>query len=182
MRVLEGQSLFDIAIQSCGSAEAAFELAVLNGVSLTDDVNVVLLVPGIIDADIAAYFAKNGLQPATALVEAAERVVFAADTVIGASEPIGNFVDVAEYQTLFDVAIQECGSIEAAYSFALLNNLSITDTMLAGVKLKGVDVIDRKIKTYYKSKGIYPATAIVDTQIENEGIDYWAIEINFIVN
>ena len=71
MRVLEGQSLFDIAIQSCGSAEAAFDLAVLNGVSLTDEVStgVELVVPGVINKNIASYYANKMLFPATGFAE-----------------------------------------------------------------------------------------------------------------
>lgn len=35
-KVQEGQTLFDVAIHNYGSVEAAFELAALNGVALTD--------------------------------------------------------------------------------------------------------------------------------------------------
>ena len=37
MKVLQGQTIFDLAVQSSGSAEAAYELALQNGVGLTDD-------------------------------------------------------------------------------------------------------------------------------------------------
>lgn len=64
------QSLVDIAIQTRGTVKAVFELAVLNGYSVTDD-----LVPGAIleteveteDVEIAAFYKKHQLKPATAL-------------------------------------------------------------------------------------------------------------------
>ena len=37
MKVLQGQTIFDIAIQELGSVEGAFALAVLNGISITDE-------------------------------------------------------------------------------------------------------------------------------------------------
>lgn len=65
--VLEGQSLFDIAIQECGSVEAVFEIAGLNGLAITDG-----LVPGSlinvttgINKPVADYYARNKLKPAT---------------------------------------------------------------------------------------------------------------------
>ncbi len=36
-KVVARQSLLDIAIQQCGDATAVFQLAVLNGLSITDD-------------------------------------------------------------------------------------------------------------------------------------------------
>lgn len=64
------QTLMDIAIQEKGTVLAVFEMAVLNGLSITDD-----LVPGnlidydvsIEDIEIKAFFKRNNIYPATAL-------------------------------------------------------------------------------------------------------------------
>ncbi len=69
--VLSHQNVLDIAVQAYGSAEAAFDLALANDLSLSDD-----LVPGQVlqlpesaykDTDIAGYYENKKLQPATAL-------------------------------------------------------------------------------------------------------------------
>lgn len=69
MKAVDRQSLFDLAIQHAGSAEAALLLALENGLSLTDDI-----IPGqnINTAEtkpnsITQYYATNQLQPATAV-------------------------------------------------------------------------------------------------------------------
>jgi len=92
MRILEQQSLFDIAIQSCGSAEAAFELAVLNGVSVTDELpagsevklteardDAQIISVKVVDKSIVSFYTNKNLNPATADVrdtDSANRILF----------------------------------------------------------------------------------------------------------
>ena len=73
IKVLECQSLFDIAVMVCGSANAAFNIALENGISVTDT-----LTPGqeltipddiILQRDVAGYFLKKNILPATAKTE-----------------------------------------------------------------------------------------------------------------
>lgn len=68
VQVLHNQSLFDVAVQHSGRPEAAFDIAVKNGISITE-----LLMSGemlnganILDADIVSYFSGKRIQPATA--------------------------------------------------------------------------------------------------------------------
>lgn len=66
--VMEGQTLTDIAIQVCGAPEAVCELAVLNGIEVTEVLTVgrVLRVPErVYNAKVAEVYALNGLKPAT---------------------------------------------------------------------------------------------------------------------
>lgn len=69
MLVLEGQSLSDIAVQACGSAEASFAIALANDCSLTEPLapGQMLAVPPAVKKDIAAYFKDKGIKPATAI-------------------------------------------------------------------------------------------------------------------
>lgn len=69
VKVLQGQSLFDIAIQKIGSAEGAFDLAVLNGLSLTDELasGSELSLPAATNSSVVAYYMNREIQPATAL-------------------------------------------------------------------------------------------------------------------
>ena len=67
MKVLAGQSLFDIAVQHCGAVEAVIQLAVQNDISITDRLAVgsELTAIAIINRDVFNYYARRGLQPAT---------------------------------------------------------------------------------------------------------------------
>jgi hypothetical protein len=67
MKTKKGQSLFDIAIQGCGSAEAAFDLAVLNGVSLTDELSagLDLKLPPELNKNIVTFYTIKNIVPCT---------------------------------------------------------------------------------------------------------------------
>lgn len=63
-------------------------------------------------------------------------------------------------QTLFDIALQECGSIDAAFEIASLNDVSISDIPASGMSLNIPEVKNMKTVKYYKNNGIIPATAM----------------------
>lgn len=70
VKILAGQSLLDIAIQECGTLEGVIELALLNGISVTESliaVNDLNTDIGIYDLEIATFFKRKSLLPATAL-------------------------------------------------------------------------------------------------------------------
>jgi len=166
MIVLEHQSIFDLAVICAGSAEAAYELAVVNGLNVTDDLQAgdFLDIVDVINADIAAYYKNKGIQPATALIEAAERVVMAADVIIRDENVLqGNFIPVLENQSFFDLAIQECGSAEAAYQLAEVNGYDVTDMPATGTKLMRIAALKTMVVAFYKQKGLYPASGIIET-------------------
>ncbi|MBP1637447.1 MAG: hypothetical protein H6Q18_236 [Bacteroidetes bacterium] len=87
-----------------------------------------------------------------------------------------------ERQTFIDLAIQACGSPEAAFDFALLNGVSLTDDPGVGVELAVPPVVNTAIATYYANKKLYPATGFTGEVPVSAGIGYWAIEIDFIVS
>lgn len=66
--IQQGQSLMDVSIQKCGSVTALFELALLNGISITEDVLVgtVLELPPVVNIGVAQYFEDKQIVPATA--------------------------------------------------------------------------------------------------------------------
>ncbi len=81
MRVLEGQTVIDIAVQESGSAEAAYRIARQNGISLTDDLQPMLQIetPEVVDKQVATYYANRNIKPATASdvnTDNVERVFF----------------------------------------------------------------------------------------------------------
>lgn len=68
-KALDGQSLFDLAVQHCGSAQVAFEIAELNGMDITAQPTPgqSILLPEVVNKQIADYFAVKDLTPATTL-------------------------------------------------------------------------------------------------------------------
>ena len=67
MKVLQGQTLIDIAIQELGSAEGAYGLAALNGLSVTDELvpGLELQLPTVTNKSISDYYTNKGIKPAT---------------------------------------------------------------------------------------------------------------------
>lgn len=94
-----------------------------------------------------------------------------------------NTVTVKNTQSLLDIAIQSSGSIEAVLELALSNNLSITDELELGMILKTASISSAEVLEHYTVNKISPATASTGTQLVTpQGIDYWAIGIDFIVS
>lgn len=71
VKVKDRQSLLDMAVQTSGSMEAAFDLAAANGVSLTDTLadGQVLDTVAAENALAVRRYSVQGIQPATALSE-----------------------------------------------------------------------------------------------------------------
>ena len=70
-------------------------------------------------------------------------------------------VTVKDGQTLFDVAVQEFGSWEAAIDIAWANSVSLTDMLAAGALLmlpEGLSV-NRTMQLWCSQHGVSPATA-----------------------
>lgn len=97
-------------------------------------------------------------------------------------------ISVLPLQSLLDLAIQHTGTAENAFDLALANNRSLTDDLEAGDWLVANSQelkANKDILNYYTAKNIQPATAISQWQTANsdkpEGISYWAIGVDFIV-
>jgi hypothetical protein len=92
---------------------------------------------------------------------------------------------VSENQSFLDIAIQTSGGIASVFDLAVVNDLSITDDLTPGQSLQLVDLDNADVTAYYKSKNLVPATALTaDDKLvaaELEGISYWAINVDFIV-
>lgn len=87
-------------------------------------------------------------------------------------------------QSLLDIALQACGSIEAAFDLAAANDVSISEPLAAGVGLETVAPIDRIVLERFVAKGIRPATELSEENTEMApygGIGYMGIEIDFMV-
>lgn len=97
---------------------------------------------------------------------------------------MANKVTVLLGQSLVDLCLQTTGSIDGLFAFVLHNGLSITDTPEAGSSLKTIDGnTDKRIHGYYAAHHVRPATGINTMALptQPEGIGYWFIENDFIV-
>lgn len=63
-------------------------------------------------------------------------------------------------QTLLDIAIQEYGTIEAAFMLAKTNDISITDTLQAGHEIETPEkVYNSELADYCQRNSVCPATS-----------------------
>lgn len=98
-------------------------------------------------------------------------------------------IPILDRQSIFDLALQTYGSIEAVFILAETNGLKLTDDLTAGqtVDCAAEKPTDRITTTYYANRNITPATAISseltsgDGAILLEGIEHWGIEYDFMV-
>ena len=90
-------------------------------------------------------------------------------------------------QSLLDIAVRHCGTIEAVATIAILNNISITDELVPGqlIEIPSTDYGSQEVINYMVNNKINPATALTDEHKvlieENSGIGFWILENNFIV-
>ena len=84
---------------------------------------------------------------------------------------------IVEGQSLFDVATQILGRPEMAIQIMIDNGITdFSEILPSGRELALTSVSDQKVK-YMQKQGIIVATKPTNP----EGIDYWIIEDNFIV-
>lgn len=100
-------------------------------------------------------------------------------------------ITVLNNQSLFDLAIRYCGSALVAFELASANGISITHQFTAGddVEIPEALIRNKDVVNYFEAKNHQPATAWDDplqadewgTVSLLEGIDYWGIGEDFIV-
>jgi len=92
-----------------------------------------------------------------------------------------------ENQNIFDLSLQEYGSIEKVFDILEDNDkFDITEDLSVYKELKtGRDAFKKDIVEYYNSRNLKPATALTDEEqflMDNfSGIDYMIIEDDFII-
>jgi hypothetical protein len=87
-------------------------------------------------------------------------------------------------QNLFDLAIQQFGSVSGIVDLAKNNNMSLSAIVLPGQVLNAKGEKKNKLIVNYFKSNSRPATGnepIVDGETPLEGIGYWAIEDDFII-
>lgn len=92
-------------------------------------------------------------------------------------------ITVGNRQTLLDLAMQHAGNAEAAFAMCVQNDVPITNEYTAGTILPAPDVLNKDVATLYRTEKSKPASIIElsGSGSNLEGIDYWIIEDDFIV-
>ena len=92
-------------------------------------------------------------------------------------------VTTKQGQNIFDIAIQDTGNVENAIAIANNSDIGITDALALESVLSIPDDIevDIKVKNYYDRKQLKPATD-TNRAVNQDGIEFWGIEIDFYVN
>lgn len=84
-------------------------------------------------------------------------------------------------QSLLDIVLRECGSIDPAFEVAEQNGMTLTDELTPGLRLEIEGDAHHHIVKEYRENGVFPATAL-EKGLLLEGIGYMGIEIDFIVS
>src|SRR4051812_40713019 len=99
-----------------------------------------------------------------------------------------NKVTVSYGQTWLDIALQELGDMERNIELARLNGRAITDDLQAGEELivPDFDTEKRSIVQLFRNAANRPASSdtfvAADPDSNGEGIEFWAIEYDFVVS
>lgn len=188
IKIQEGQTLIDIAMQYCGDALAVFDVAKLNGLEITYELipGEFLFVPDAAIEKVKIVEAFVGLVPASAYTDEEIELqwVSAGILIITKEGKLEHGVTVCEGQTLIDIAMQYCGDALAVADVAKLNGLGITDELTPGQTILIPDVAIDKVKIVEAFAGLVPASKDDDDNVLDQvldGIDYWIIEEDFIV-
>jgi hypothetical protein len=96
-------------------------------------------------------------------------------------------ITVLNNQSLLDIAIRHCGTVEALVDIALLNNVGITQELVPGqlLELPTKDYGYNEAVRFFEINKKEPATALTEENkaiVEGDsGIGFWTIGDNFIV-
>ncbi len=94
---------------------------------------------------------------------------------------------VRQGQNLLDIALQSTGNADTALDIALANGLCLSDDLTVGQPIDIADTlaVNENVRNTYRTQTIYPATGITTANTADapfEGIEFWAIEYDFIIN
>lgn len=87
-------------------------------------------------------------------------------------------ITVLNNQSVFDLAVRYCGTVQSAFALAFLNGISVTTTLSPGEELEIPEAAEKDIVSYFNSRNHQPATAWNRLRVL-EGISHWAIKVDF---
>lgn len=93
-------------------------------------------------------------------------------------------IKVSEGQTFLDLAMQYLGDVMRADEIAVLNGLALTEDLAPGteIEIPAIEADKTPITAAFSERGLIPASRDEDFVGDiDDGIDYWYIEVDFIV-
>jgi hypothetical protein len=178
-----GQTAIDIALQECGAVEASFAICLLNNLTIYEALETGSLVETIptIANDVVQLLATEKRKPSSIYEEIG--ILGTAGQSVGDVRNIDlrTAIVAGNGQTAIDIALQECGTIEASFPICLLNNLTIYEAIGSGLIIQSTDMVDSNLVDMLKSENRKPSS-INDNIVALEGIGYWLISEDFIVS
>lgn len=92
-------------------------------------------------------------------------------------------IKAASRQCFLDLAMQYAGNAEAAVAMSVQNEMPITEDFFIGQQIKKPVLVNEDVVTLYRTEKAVPASKDVrfGGNTQQEGIDYWIIENDFIV-
>ena len=155
------QCLVDVAMLRYRNIEALVELSIANGLQIDD-------VPGL---DLEIILPEVAVEPVTSLA------------IVKFGVQVKD-VEAWEDQAAVDLAMQEGGTVESLVDFLALNGIGLTDDLTIGQRYKKPVVVDAKVTGVFNTirRPASSYTVPVEQLPEKlEGIDYWRIEDDFVV-
>lgn len=164
--VISNQSLLDISISELGSIEAVFDLALVNNLELTEDLNSAtqLIVPdsAFLKAKEVQYFLNKKISTL------GTKEIFIPQYFQKSFTTTLSDINyrVISNQTLLDVAVENFGSIESVFDLALFNDLEITSKIDAGdiLNIPASSYFNVDVSNYFKNYFKRIATDVYQTE------------------
>ena len=166
IKVNNKQTLYDLSLQYFGSTDYAFAIALLNQISITEQLfaDDVLLLPEVEKNNTVLQYFK-----ARTIVPASGQQISVNETLLsetGTVEPMfRNYVEgspvikVRNKQTLYDLSLEYFGSTDYAFEIAFKNNISITQQLFADDVLLLPEIEkNNTVLQYFKARTIVPAS------------------------
>ncbi|QEM13488.1 hypothetical protein [Mucilaginibacter rubeus] len=92
-------------------------------------------------------------------------------------------VEIKARQTPHDIAIQCGGTLDSIFEAAELMGIDVTDEVKPGTIVTAPAIAVQDVADYFRKYKISPASATTELEaLLPEGVEFWAIEYDFIVS
>lgn len=151
----QNQTLLDLAVLGTGTALSVFDYAFVNNISITR-----LLDPGTVINDVP----KKEYE-AFEFYELVQQYI----------DKRSDLIAVIENQSLMDIAVQSDGCVLAVFDYAFANDLSVTDLITPGQKIKQPKSTTFRyddLANYFKTNSKNITTYKVVPSVSIDNLDY----------
>lgn len=184
------QTIIDLALQGAGNVDLLLQTALLNGVSITDEIvagNVYATPDAAIEhAKRATFFNQAAYLPCS--IGEDEGITGLTRFYVVTPVISKGLLRVQEGQTIIDMALQGSGDVYRLFEVAKENGLSITDDIVAGdyIYTPAAALNKKKFSSFFNAAPNYPASGITgsvsnDEEEDLHGVGYDIIEDDQIV-